>query len=1708
MSLPASLPPTKHARPHVTTTRAHTRAHTRHTHVTHRTAPQLFSLENWFRQLCINYAVASPWFNRFIVVNILTNCVVLAMNSSPTRYGNVNGTSVALNATPATIANEAMFGTFEVYFIVVFTLELVVKVVGLGFVRHEHTYLRDPWNSLDLVIVIFGYIGLIPSSTNLTFIRAFRVFRALKTITALPGLRMIVAALIGCLAAMGNIVFLIISSVTVLAIFGLQLFVGTLRCKCVTVMDTFAVVAGSPDVYSSYNWDSYHNNADHVEWVHNASHWVRGDPLSSTNDYRQCNPSRIDDRGGCPQSADILSIYGGERVECLAVGSNPNYGYTNFDHFGWSWIMIFQMVTMDFWEDVYDRVLMANGWGYVFIFVVCIFLGAFYLKNLVLAVVALQFDKTKHENQRKVEDEERERIKIEQEERQKELAAVMDKQMLERERQSRRKQRRGSIMTSKPWFGRGSPGHDDVSSANNPGDGDGDGDDRNPSTEWNAATMDALMAANLELNAGSSDNADEDSEDVEDTLEEGEDDLGHGRGRGHSGLARAAAAAAAAHAAGSTSTGVYAQALGDTFVSTTSSREGAGVDVERESPGGIDALTLKPASWTVAAVAAAGTGNTAAKKRLTLGLNEEAAARKQAQRISKLKRKKERQKQNEKAATASSVQRRMLPVVETFWFSWFITLAIVANTIAMAADTPHDPCLVVKGRRSSCDPDKITADFAVCNYIFTSIFAVEIIMKMLAYGFVGYFVKRPIPKHLGNEGHRSSSNWNRFDFTVVVVSLVEIVVSLVLLQRGGGGSTDLGWVSIFRTFRLLRVLKLGQKWKAMNTLINAIMMSISDVTYLVTVLVIIVYTYAVLGMIVFADWYQKAEPVAGAIFLDQTDGEGPRWNFKDFWHSFLMVFRVLCGEWIEPLAETMRAGRFYGHGFDATFANTDITTTNEMVALFFYLFVLLIGNFTILNLFLATLINTMSSFDKQQEKAKEALAAAAATTGGLVAGVDGRISPTLSEGGGQPIGAGGVAGDRDRDDIISSLSRDGKADDEGDEPDEADGMRPTAAAPAAGGRITKRRKTKRGGNKVAPAATTAAAAAAAAAETAAASPRRESAPSRPVSAVTVDSNSSSEAAADPDVAAAAAAAAAAGRGGRGQARQRSSLPDAASAQITAAAGESTQKVVGEPHTRRESKTYAAFLQEDEAAGKAFPVRNGLNGGLALGHQHNLDNSTAGLKEYGLVGHEGPETLFSPLCCTRGIDSAFAPLRSAAWKIVQAPRFDLFINIMIMWSSVMLCFEDNRIDEPSRADLKEALNVLNHLFVVIFIWEWLVKLFASGWKSYYSSGWNVLDFVIVVVGIAVLALEYTGNAENVKSIRVLRALRALRPLRAVRRFEGMRVVVNSLLAAIPSILNVLVVGMLFWLIFGICGVQLFGGRFGHCIYRDADATLVPQTVVNNQSDCCAGDPSACLGSNADGLYFWVVPAVNFDSTLEGMLALFQVATFEGWMEIMAAASDARGVGSQGTYNHQPIREHSFAASMFFVVFVVFGSFFVLNLFIGVIIQEFNRLKKKNEEIGAGGGLFLTYQQKEYVRTIRQMLKPRPKKRMQAPSNRFRAACFAVARSERFEAVVLLGIVLNTLVFMSKYYQEPAYWGPGPGGLSIANVTFGLNAFFAVAFAIEALIKVVGLGLSRYFSSGWNIFDFVVTLLSLVGVAVDVAGACFCFLCVPREWSRRG
>jgi voltage-gated sodium channel type II alpha len=119
--------------------------------------------------------------------------------------------------------------------------------------------------------------------------------------------------------------------------------------------------------------------------------------------------------------------------------------------------------------------------------------------------------------------------------------------------------------------------------------------------------------------------------------------------------------------------------------------------------------------------------------------------------------------------------------------------------------------------------------------------------------------------------------------------------------------------------------------------------------------------------------------------------------------------------------------------------------------------------------------------------------------------------------------------------------------------------------------------------------------------------------------------------------------------------------------------------------------------------------------------------------------------------------------------------------------------------------------MDRIFTVIFFIEMLIKWVALGFVAYFTNAWCWLDFVIVMVSVINFFAAMVGLG-SFPIFKTMRTLRALRPLRAMSRMQGMRIVVNALVQAIPSIFNVLLVCLIFWLIFAIMGVQLFNGKY--------------------------------------------------------------------------------------------------------------------------------------------------------------------------------------------------------------------------------------------------------------------------------------------------------
>ncbi|NWH49704.1 SCN9A protein, partial [Fregata magnificens] len=143
--------------------------------------------------------------------------------------------TVLLNCASMTLSNfpEALSWT-EYLFTGIYTGEILIKIVARGFVWNEFTFLRDPWNCLDLVVTIVTYIITVCKSVGkVSALRTFRVLRTLKAISVIPGLKVIVNSLIESVKKLTDVLILTVFCLSIFALIGLQLFMGNLTFKCV-----------------------------------------------------------------------------------------------------------------------------------------------------------------------------------------------------------------------------------------------------------------------------------------------------------------------------------------------------------------------------------------------------------------------------------------------------------------------------------------------------------------------------------------------------------------------------------------------------------------------------------------------------------------------------------------------------------------------------------------------------------------------------------------------------------------------------------------------------------------------------------------------------------------------------------------------------------------------------------------------------------------------------------------------------------------------------------------------------------------------------------------------------------------------------------------------------------------------------------------------------------------------------------------------------------------------------------------------------------------------------------------------------------------------------------------------------------------------------------------------------------------------------------
>ena len=254
-------------------------------------------------------------------------------------------------------------------FTAIYTYEASIKILSRGFCLEDHTFLRDAWNWLDISVIALSYVTIAIDLGSLSALRTFRVFRALKSVAVIPGLKTIVSAIVYSVKNLRDVIILTIFMLAIFALMGLQLYMGVLGQKCVrqfpsnTSYDELAMWGNISD----QTWDYF---------MHNETNWW----VDEDGNYGLCGNSS--GAGKCPDGFSCLQGY----------GPNPNFGYTSFDTFFTAYLTAFRIMTQDFWENLYQITLQCAGPLHILFFIVNILFGSFYLINLILAIVAMSYD--------------------------------------------------------------------------------------------------------------------------------------------------------------------------------------------------------------------------------------------------------------------------------------------------------------------------------------------------------------------------------------------------------------------------------------------------------------------------------------------------------------------------------------------------------------------------------------------------------------------------------------------------------------------------------------------------------------------------------------------------------------------------------------------------------------------------------------------------------------------------------------------------------------------------------------------------------------------------------------------------------------------------------------------------------------------------------------------------------------------------------------------------------------------------------------------------------------------------------------------------------------------------------------------------------------------------------------------------------------------
>ncbi|NWH64097.1 CAC1H protein, partial [Geococcyx californianus] len=894
-------------------------------------------------------------------------------------------------------------------------------------------------------------------------------------------------------------------------------------------------------------------------------------------------------------------------------------------------------------------------------------------------------------------------------------------------------------------------------------------------------------------------------------------------------------------------------------------------------------------------------------------------------------------------------------------------------------------------------PDELTNALEISNIVFTSMFALEMLLKLLAFGLFGY-IKNP---------------YNIFDGIIVVISVWEII-----------GQSD-GGLSVLRTFRLLRVLKLVRFMPALRRQLVVLMKTMDNVATFCMLLMLFIFIFSILGMHLFGCKF--------SLKTDTGDTVPDRKNFDSLLWAIVTVFQILTQEdWNVVLYNGM-------------------ASTSSWAALYFVA-LMTFGNYVLFNLLVAILVEgfqaegdasrsdtdedkTSANFDDDFEKLKDLRAtemkmySLAVTPNGHLEGRGSMPPPIIMRTAATPMPTPKcsphmdsvhtfVDSRRGSNASIDPLSYDQKS------------LSSLRSSPCANwgtssnwgsrrsswnslGRAPSLKKKNQSGE-------------------------RESLLSGEGKGSTDDDSddAKSSTVSRPSLH-----------------RRAESLDYRSSLDLP-----ELLQLPAMRHSLSISPMAVLPAEYQDCNGKMvhvpseFFLRVDSHKEDAMDYEDDMEDSYC----YRIRKVLEP---YKPQWCKSHEDWSlymFSPqnrFRVMCQKVIAHKMFDHVVLVFIFLNCITIALERPDIDPHSTERI--FLSVSNYIFTAIFVAEMMVKVvalgFFSGENTYLQSSWNVLDGVLVFVSIIdiIVSMASAGGAKILGVLRVLRLLRTLRPLRVISRAPGLKLVVETLISSLRPIGNIVLICCAFFIIFGILGVQLFKGKFYYCDGPDVKN-------ITTKTDC----------TNAH--YKWVRRKYNFDNLGQALMSLFVLSSKDGWVNIMYDGLDAVGI------DQQPIQNHNPWMLLYFISFLLIVSFFVLNMFVGVVVENFHKCRQHQEAEEA------RRREEKRLRRLEKKRRKAQRRPYYADYSPARKYIHTLCTSHYLDLFITFIIGVNVITMSMEHYNQPK---------SLDEALKYCNYVFTIVFVFEAVLKLVAFGFRRFFKDRWNQLDLAIVLLSIVGITLE-------------------